>query len=186
MMSREAALAQNPENPAPPETMESLEVVDIRHLGFDGRWHEGQLVVHRDAVPDVREFFALAGKLEFPIAHAIPISAPQYHWDDEVSCADNNSSAFNYRFIAGTERLSRHADGLAFDVNPLQNPYIRFDREENEISRTPRGSAYDEQAPGTLTKDHPLVVLMRERGWTWGGDWDPKEGVVDYQHFERQ
>ena len=52
--------------------------------------------------------------------------------------ADNNSSAFNYRFIAGTERFSKHAFGRALDVNPLQNPFVRSDS-----SVVPEGPRHD-------------------------------------------
>ena len=46
---------------------------------------------------------------------------------------------------------------------------------------------YDEKAKGTLTKDHPLVIFMKERGWIWGGDWSKiGDSGVDYQHFEKQ
>lgn len=37
----------------------------------------------------------------------------------------NNSSAFNFRFVAGTGVLSSHSRGMAVDINPLYNPYVR-------------------------------------------------------------
>lgn len=39
--------------------------------------------------------------------------------------SDNNTSAFNYRTIAGTDRLSKHGQGLAVDINPRYNPCVR-------------------------------------------------------------
>lgn len=50
----------------------------------------------------------------------------------------------------------------------------------------PPGATYDPSKPGTLTKEHPLVKLMEQRGWTWGGNWTLEaDEVIDYQHFEK-
>ena len=39
---------------------------------------------------------------------------------------DNNSSAFNFRFISHTTRISKHGLGLAVDINTLYNPYTKI------------------------------------------------------------
>ena len=44
---------------APREILESLCLIDLRYLGFDGRPHTGQLVVHRELAAEIREIFAL-------------------------------------------------------------------------------------------------------------------------------
>jgi hypothetical protein len=72
--------------------------------------------------------------------------------------------------------LSRHAFGLAIDINPMQNPY------STGIYISPAGAAYDPSEPGTLHAGHPVVLLFKELGWRWGGDWSER----DYQHFDRQ
>lgn len=159
----------------PLEVRESLVLLDIEYVSFDSRLHRGQLVVHKDAADDLREIFAALYSLSFPINKAVPLSA--YDWDDERSMQDNNTSAFNYRLIAGTERLSNHSFGLALDVNPLLNPYEQFD---GKI--VPEGASYDPSRPGTLTKDSAAVQLFLERGWDWGGLWDHN---IDWQHFAR-
>ena len=89
---------------------------------------------------------------------------------------DNNTSAFNYRFISGTRVISKHASGLAIDINPLLNPYVK-----NGIN-TPEGSTYDTTKAGTLTVNSPLVKEFKKKGWKWGGDW---KNLKDYQHFEK-
>ena len=45
---------------------------------------------------------------------------------DTASIEENNSSAFNYRVVPGTNHLSNHARGYAIDLNPLQNPYVAY------------------------------------------------------------
>lgn len=183
-MSKEKALRQNPRSEAPRDIIEHLEMVEVSYVSFDALIHRGQIIVHRNVAPDVRSFFTLAHKLRFPIQKVIPISANAYAWDDVVSCTDNNSSGYNYRTIMGTKELSRHALGLAFDINPVQNVYIRYDKSGNELSRLPAYAVYDVTAPGTLTHEHPLVLHMKKLGWTWGGEWTTSSGRVDYQHFE--
>ena len=184
-MTNEEALAQNPQNPAPEEIIGSLILLTVEYCGFDGLLHIGQIIIHKDIVLEVKQFFAFALQIQFPIAKVIPISDPKYSWGDEVSCCDNNTSAYNYRLIAGSNKISNHARGLAFDVNPVQNIFVRYDINLTETYRLPSDGTYDESEPGTLTTKHPLVLLMKGLGWVWGGDWKPEEGRVDYQHFEK-
>lgn len=184
-ITREEAVQQNPARVAPDEVIEALVLESVEYYGFDGQLHEGQIVVHRAVASEVREFFALARELRFPIQKVIPICVPQYAWDDERSCGDNNSSGYNYRLIAGTTRMSKHAHGLAFDINPVQNVYIKYDADAKEVFRFPPASVYNIATPGTLTPEHALVRMMKQKGWIWGGDWKPERGCVDYQHFEK-
>jgi hypothetical protein len=97
---------------------------------------------------------------------------------------DNVSSGFNYRLIAGTDKPSLHALGRAFDINPRQNPYIRYER--REIIAQPKQSKWDKSRPGTLFADHPLVKMMEGFGWEWGGHWSQESGRTDYQHFQKK
>ena len=107
-----------------------------------------------------------------------------YDGDDYRLMAENISSGFNYRQIAGTDKLSLHAYGLAFDINPVQNPYIH--KLDNKIVVDPPGAKYDPAESGALANDHRLVQFLTKRGWVWGGSWTlEKTGRVDYQHFEK-
>ena len=160
---------------APREIVTSLCLIDVRCLGFDGDSHQGQLVIHRDLAADIEEVFALIQAVKFPVGEVAPIV--RYDWSDEASMAADNSSAFNYRKIAGTDRLSRHALGRALDINPLENPAVYPD---GRI--TPTGAVYRPGSPGTFTGDHPVVRAFLERGWRWGGNFDH---VRDYHHFEK-
>ena len=44
--------------------------------------------------------------------------------DDNLSMNDNNSSAFCYRIIKGSNKISNHGKGMAIDINPFQNPHV--------------------------------------------------------------
>ena len=123
--------------------------------------------------------------MHFPIAKTIPAADSRYHWDDNLMMANNNSSGYNYRKIAGSSNLSYHAQGLAVDINTFLNPYI-YVADDGSVVTDPPGATYDPLAPGTLTKNHPLVRYMKDHGWTWGGDWTLEtDEVIDYQHFEK-
>lgn len=184
-MSYEEMLLQNPNMEAPQDVLEELESRDIIYYGYDGKVHLGQIVMHKKAIEDVVLFFEEAYTLQFPIKSVIPIADKKYVWDDEVSCNDNNSSGYNFRYIAGTTKMSNHARGLAFDINPVQNPYIKYNENQEELWRAPKDAIYDVSIPGTLFAGHPLVELLKSKGWKWGGDWKNEGGPVDYQHFEK-
>ncbi len=185
-MTRDDILKQNPKNPAPHDVLDLLDIFKVEYYGFDGMIHAGQIVLNKNVIEDVKTFFKTALVIKFPIQKIIPISSEAYKWDDETSCNDNNSSGYNFRYIMGTNRMSKHAHGLAFDINPVQNIYVRYDEHMKEIYRCPQEAIYKKDAVGTLTHDHPLVILMKNLGWIWGGDWTPESGRVDYQHFEKK
>lgn len=51
----------------------------------------------------------------------------EFRGDDSASMDANNSSAFNARPITGGGGWSKHAYGVAIDINPVQNPFLEFD-----------------------------------------------------------
>ncbi len=184
-LSQSEMLLQNPIMEAPQDVLEQLECKEVTYYGYDGNIHQGQIVMNKKVMKDVVLFFEEAFKLQFPIKSVIPIADKKYTWNDEVSCNDNNSSGYNFRYIGGTMRMSKHALGLAFDINPVQNPYIKYNENVEELWRAPKDAGYDVSVAGTLTAPHPLVILLKSKGWAWGGDWRKEEGLVDYQHFEK-
>lgn len=160
---------------APPEILASLTLLSIRHLGFDGRWHRGQLVVRRELAEELATLFEHMASLRFPLKRVIPIA--RYGWSDEASMAADNSSAFNYRLVAGTDRLSLHAEGRAVDINPRENPVVYADGRV-----LPAGSCWQPESAGTLSENHPVVQAFLARGWRWGGHFS---ALRDYHHFEK-
>lgn len=53
--------------------------------------------------------------------------------------SDNNSSAFNFRFISHTTKISKHGMGMAVDINTLYNPYVKT--VDGELSIEPANGA---------------------------------------------
>jgi len=164
----------------PKEIRERQKLIKLKYYSFDGRVHQGQMVLDKDLVKDVKKVFDIALKEKFPIKSVIPVSDMRFRkngrWDDDLSMAAGNSSSFNYRQITGGGRLSNHAYGRAVDLNTFQNPYIK-----GKISLPP-GAKYDPSAPGTFTADDTIVKTFISLGWAWGGNW---KSPIDYQHFEK-
>ncbi|MGA9112022.1 MAG: M15 family metallopeptidase [Smithella sp.] len=160
---------------APDEIIDGLSLVDVLYYSFDGRKHQGQIIVNREREDDVYEIFDFIEKILFPIGKVVPIIA--YQWDDYNSMADNNSSSFNFRVIEGTTKLSMHSLGKAVDINPVQNPVIY----PNGVI-APEGAKYRPKERGTFTEDNAIVQEFLRRGWHWGGNFDQPK---DYHHFEK-
>jgi peptidoglycan L-alanyl-D-glutamate endopeptidase CwlK len=175
----------NPDKPAPPEVLAQIVALPVGYIDFEGKKQRGVIEVNEAVADDVKAFFALALEIGFPIEKVVKSSDLEYGWDDSKLLADNATSSFNYRLIAGTDRTSLHGLGIALDVNTRTNPYIRY-KDGIEIIDPP-DAVYDPNAKGALTTDHPLVVLLKERGWVWGGDWTKDENhVIDYQHLQKE
>ena len=160
---------------APAEILEELVLLNVEYLSFDGKILRGQLVLRKDRVEEISDAFAVMRRDGFPVEKCIPIV--NYSWDDDASMADNNTSMFNYRNIAGTKKLSRHSWGVAIDINPGQNPAVY---PSGKVS--PPGATYKPEEPGTLTRESSVTRFFLEHGWTWGGNWTR---VLDWQHFEK-
>ncbi len=177
-LSPEEALLQNPRCVAPREIIDCLVLLQLRYWSFDGRVHQGQMVIDKEVAQDVEETFNTLYALRFPIASIVPVAHPKIGWDDDASMNMNNTSAFNYRPITGDGlwRLSYHAYGLAIDINPLLNPYIK-----GEDVR-PKGAVYDMTRSGTIVDGGDVVQVFEGKGWVWGGRF---KSLKDYQHFEK-
>jgi D-alanyl-D-alanine carboxypeptidase len=175
-----AALIQNPAMPTPKEIAKQLVLLEFEHWDFWGNTKPGSFVIYELLVQDVLACVRKAWEIEFPIHQAV--SPAEFGWCDKASCAANNSSAHNMRYINGTTKLSKHA-GSAFDLNPMQNPCFEYsDDGLKVIEVTPPRGSYDPRQPGTLYRAHPIVQLMLERGWDWGGNWT---NPWDPQHFQK-
>lgn len=160
---------------APLEVTSALALVHVPYIDFEGKSQTGQLVVHHELCEEIQEIFAALYAARFPIQKMIPIAA--YDWDDKASMADNNTSAFNFRTILATERLSNHSHGRAIDINPLQNPYFAYDGKVY-----PEGATHEPSVPGTISADGLAVQLFKEYRWNWLGE---RAKNADYQHFEK-
>ena len=160
-----------------------LRYVHIIHYDFDGNLAEGELICHNFIAEDLLEIFYDLYVSEYQIEKVTLIE--NYNGDDTASMADNNTSCFNYRVVDGTKSLSKHALGLAVDINPLYNPYIRYDKKGGQTVSPVEGEAYADRTvsfPYKIDPDDLCYRLFAEHGFTWGGNWNSSK---DYQHFQK-
>ncbi len=162
---------------------EDLRYLRVLHYNKEGEELEGELICHKDIADDLLDIFRKLHEARYPIERMVLVD--EYDADDEASMMDNNSSAFNFRFISGTRSLSRHSRGMAIDINPLYNPYVR-QRGGRTLVSPKNAKAYTNRAkafPYKIERGDLCVRLFKEHGFTWGGDW---KNSKDYQHFEKR
>lgn len=168
----------------------NIQYSDLRYLSmayynFNGQVEIGEMIVNKEIAKDVLKIFYQLYKMKYPIEKMKLID--EYEADDTASMEDNNTSCFNYREVAGSEHLSKHAYGCAIDINPRINPYIN-----NKGQLSPKnGKKYKVRDIGKckgkykkymIQKNDEIYKLFLRHGFTWGGDWYT---MKDYQHFQK-
>ena len=160
-----------------------LDTLTIQHIDAEGVTHEGVLICNQAISRDLKEIFAELYKAKYPIERIRPIS--EYDNDDERSMQANNTSCYCYRTVEGTTKLSKHARGLAVDINPLYNPCVRRRKDGTLLVQPSTGKPYIDRRKHhkyKITQQDLCYRLFLEHGFTWGGAW---RSLKDYQHFEK-
>lgn len=85
--------------------------------------------------------------------------SPEFHKYIKVT-----AGTFNWRFIAGTKRLSTHAFGTAIDINTKYSNYWQWDGSMTWKNQIPM----------------EIVEIFEKHGFIWGGKWYH----YDTMHFE--
>lgn len=160
--------------------MDNLAYLKVKYYGFDKKVKTGELIVNKSIALSTLKVFYELYKAKYQIEKIKLID--EYDANDDLSMADNNSSAFNYRFIDGTTTVSDHSYGLAIDINPLYNPYVRSNFGDRNILPT-NGAKYadrNKRFAHKIKKGDVCYNAFTKNGFKWGGEWDDP---VDYQHF---
>lgn len=165
---------------------EDLAYVGLVYLDFDGVEQTGELICNQAVARDMVEIFYELYRNDYRIESVRLID--EYDGDDTASMADNNTSCFNYRVVDGTTNLSKHAYGLAIDVNPYYNPYVVYNKNgTGDTYISPPGSeVYADRSqsfPYKIDESDLCYRLFTEHGFTWGGNWN---STKDYQHFQKK
>lgn len=168
-----------------PDSGCEIAVSDLRYLiipHYDGKGsiRIGEIVCHQDVAEEFMYLFKELFKIKFPIERMELVD--NFSGDDTKSMEANNTSAFNYRTVAGSDKLSRHALGMAIDINPLYNPCVRGDEVSPEAGRS--YADRNRWFKYTLIKGDLVYKILHDKfGFSWGGDWDE---CKDYQHYEKK
>lgn len=166
-----------------PFSLANLRYLQVKYYDFDGNIQEGELIVNESIAEDTVAVFKELFDIKYRIEKIRLID--EYNADDDASMADNNTSAFNYRYIDGTTTISNHSYGLAIDINPLYNPYVRTGFGERDVIPV-NGTKYADRTKNfkhKIVKGDKCYNIFISHGFLWGGDWD---SPIDYQHFYKE
>jgi hypothetical protein len=159
-----------------PVGLDDLAYLTMSHYGFDEEFHTGEMIVHVSVAEEIVEIFRKLHEARFPIEQMRVITAeeieahPTGDWNDTTS--------FVCRPAVGSGSWSNHAFGLAVDINPFHNPYLKGDLVLPELA-----SAYTDRENvrlGMLFEGDVAVEAFAEIGWPWGGHW---RTLKDWMHF---
>jgi hypothetical protein len=169
-------LARSTWKPICPVKPEQLRYLTMSFRGFDARAHTGEMLVNADVAQTVVDVFKRLFAAGFPMEEMR--IRPEAELNLPPTGDGNNTEAFVCRPVRGQKQWSAHAYGLAIDLNPFNNPYVKGDLVLPELA-----SSYldrDWARSGMVWESGPAVTVFESVGWKWGGRWsDP----VDFMHF---
>ncbi len=159
-----------------------LRYIRLLHVTAEGKICLGELVCNAAIAADLVSIFRTLYAARYPIESVRLID--DFDASDARSMEANNTSAFCFRRVAGSGKLSNHSRGLAVDVNPRYNPHVRT-RSGRTVVNPASSRRYADRTqtfPYKITPYDRLVQTFKAHGFTWGGDWRTSK---DYQHFEK-
>ena len=160
-----------------------LRYLRLTHVDAESKEHVVEMVCNKAIANDLIEIFKELYRQKYPIQRIRLID--DYEAVDERSMRDNNSSCFCYRKVSGTTKLSKHAMGMAVDINTLYNPYVRTGKDGRRIVEPATATKYVDRRktfPYKIVKGDLLYRLFVQHGFKWGGSW---RTMKDWQHFEK-
>lgn len=165
-----------------PLSLDELCYLSLLHYDLKGEIRCGELICNVAIADDLIYIFRSLYEAHFPIECVLLVD--DFNADDQRSMEANNSSSFNFRYISGSIKISKHGMGMAVDINPLYNPYVKL--RNGSLHVEPKGAeAYVDRSkefPCKIDSEDLCCRLFKERGFIWGGDW---KSLKDYQHFEK-
>ena len=168
-------------------SLSSLRYLKMLHVNFNGEYQVGEMIVNKKVAGDVLEIFQNLCENKYQIYSMKLIDdfwAGTGSKSDYASIDANNTSAFCYRTATGGGNLSKHALGLAIDLNPQQNPYVTYKNGKPKYSHENAKDYVENRSsdtPHVITKKDRAYKLFKNYGWSWGGSWSSPK---DYQHFQ--
>ncbi len=163
-----------------PVKRRELRRVRILYVGFDKKTHIGELITNKKIAAVCRDIFKKLYFKNYELKRVQPIDA--YDGDDEASMEANNTSCFNHRVVAGSSTLSKHAYGMALDINPRHNPYVIKSTGYVSPKNGKKFANRSKKFKHKITHKDLVYKLFHKEGFFWGGDWIYTK---DYQHFQK-
>lgn len=162
--------------------LDDLRYLTVAYYGEGGEIKKGEIICNKAIASDLEDIFRNLFKARYPIESIRLVD--DFEADDIKSMQSNNTSCFNFRKVAGSNKLSKHALGLAIDINPLYNPYVKTKNGVTTVSPE-EGRRYSDRKgdfPYKIDVDDLCYKEFIAHGFKWGGAW---KSLKDYQHFEK-
>lgn len=141
--------------------------IQVEYINYNYHKEFGFIKVNRLIKEQTKSVFNELFKIGFPI-NKIDYS---YNYDDEYIIDKNITTGYNFRYVSGKNKLSKHAFGMAIDLNPKVNP--------SKPSIISHIYDYDSQI-GKIDKN--IVDIFKSYGFKWGGE--IFSNFYDPHHFE--
>jgi poly-gamma-glutamate synthesis protein (capsule biosynthesis protein) len=159
-----------------PVALKDLRIIRLTHWDFDGKIQTGSIIVNQAWATQITKVFKTLFDAHFPIRRMDALDKARR--TSEGIGAYDNTEGFQARTVNGG--WSMHAYGLAVDINPAENPWVRS-------GKTPvpsLGAKFADRsldAKGMVGRSNCVVKkAFAAIGWKWGGDWRSSK---DYMHF---
>jgi hypothetical protein len=164
-----------------------LVLLTVPYHDFQGEAQLGHLIVAATVAADVAAAFQeIYDSNSFRIERMELID--RYGGDDDKSMAANNTSAFNCRPVTAGLKPIAHMQGIAVDINPVQNPYFTgHPTSPMSMVKPEAGRPYiiemnrSADIIGLITPRSVVTEAFSKRQWRWA----TSGYITDYKHFSQ-
>ncbi len=154
-----------------------LAYVVMPYWGMDNKPHTGEMLINAKWAEKVAGVFQYMYESRFPIEEMRVTSHEDVngaHFGDQ-----NTTISFECRrTTGGYSTWSAHASGLAVDINPFNNPWVRNGYVYPELAKSYTDRTW--LRPGMIETRKQIIAEFKKIGWSWGGNWGTFD---DWMHF---
>ncbi|WP_062522560.1 M15 family metallopeptidase [Demequina silvatica] len=160
-----------------PVKPKELAYIVMPFWGFDQQAHTGEMITNAAHAEELAAVFESMYERRFPIEEMRVTT-----WDEvrgDHTGDQNVTISFECRKVTGGfDVWSEHASGLAVDINPFHNPWVRDGYVFPELAGAYRDR--DWLRPGMIETQRQIIEDFKAKGWEWGGTWTDLD---DWMHF---
>ena len=167
--------------PRCPVSVDQLSYLTMTFWGFDHRAHMGEMIVNASVDEQIVGVFRALYEARFPIEEMRVVTLKEQRaWHTAPTGDTNVTSSFECRPATLGTSWSEHAYGLAIDVNPFHNPYLRGDLVAPELALAYTNRDWHRR--GMVLEGDVVTRAFDAIGWGWGGRWS---SLKDWMHFSQ-
>ena len=163
--------------PGCPVSLDDLRAIRITYYGFDGRTHQGTLILHKRFATEAAQIFDELYKVRFPINK---VDMWEKYGPDVYAEQDVTVGFYCEKADDAPTEWSSHAYGIAIDLNPRENPFR--DAKKGWWPKTSAALAPRDGGKGKISPQSKAFRIFTRHGWAWGGFF---AGEPDLMHFTK-